>query len=48
MQPQGTTQPFGPFLALELSNVDLSREFINTIAASTGFSAASLVVITSD
>lgn len=34
--------------ALELSNVDLSREFINMITASTGFSAASRVVSTSD
>jgi len=34
--------------ALELSNVDLSEEFINLIIASTGFSAASRVISTSD
>jgi flagellar hook protein FlgE len=34
--------------ALELSNVDLSEEFINLIVASTGFSAASRVITTSD
>ena len=34
--------------ALELSNVDLSREFVNLIQASTGFSAASRVVRTAD
>ena len=34
--------------ALELSNVDLSREFINLIIASTGFSASSRVIQTSD
>jgi flagellar hook protein FlgE len=34
--------------ALELSNVDLSKEFINLIIASTGFSAASRVITTSD
>ena len=34
--------------ALELSNVDLSREFIGLITASTGFSAASRVITTSD
>jgi flagellar hook protein FlgE len=34
--------------ALELSNVDLSEEFINMIIASTGFSAASRVISTSD
>lgn len=34
--------------ALELSNVDLSNEFINLIVASTGFSAASRVITTSD
>jgi flagellar hook protein FlgE len=34
--------------ALELSNVDLSEEFINLIVASTGFSAASRVISTSD
>ncbi|MBI1336385.1 MAG: flagellar hook-basal body complex protein [Phycisphaera sp.] len=34
--------------ALELSNVDLSAEFINLISASTGFSASSRVVTTSD
>ena len=34
--------------ALELSNVDLSAEFINLITASTGFSAASRVITTSD
>jgi flagellar hook protein FlgE len=34
--------------ALELSNVDLSQEFINLIISSTGFSAASRVITTSD
>lgn len=34
--------------SLELSNVDLSAEFINMIVASTGFSAASRVITTSD
>ena len=34
--------------SLELSNVDLSNEFINMIVASTGFSAASRVISTSD
>jgi flagellar hook protein FlgE len=34
--------------SLELSNVDLSKEFINLITASTGFSAASRVITTSD
>jgi len=34
--------------SLEQSNVDLSTEFINLIVASTGFSAASRVVTTSD
>ncbi len=34
--------------ALELSNVDLSNEFINLITASTGFSASSRVLSTSD
>lgn len=34
--------------ALELSNVDLSAEFINLIIASTGFSASSRVISTSD
>ena len=34
--------------ALELSNVDLSREFIGLINASTGFSAAGKVITTSD
>jgi flagellar hook protein FlgE len=34
--------------ALELSNVDLSQEFINMIISSTGFSAASRVITTSD
>ncbi len=34
--------------ALELSNVDLSREFTSLIVASTGFSAASRVISTSD
>ncbi|MCG3180666.1 MAG: hypothetical protein BIFFINMI_03029 [Phycisphaerae bacterium] len=34
--------------ALELSNVDLSREFINLIVASTGFSAASRVINSSN
>ena len=34
--------------ALEQSNVDLSNEFINMIIASTGFSAASRVITTSD
>jgi flagellar hook protein FlgE len=34
--------------ALELSNVDLSNEFINLIIASTGFSASSRVISASD
>jgi flagellar hook protein FlgE len=34
--------------ALELSNVDLSKEFINLIISSTGFSASSRVITTSD
>jgi flagellar hook protein FlgE len=34
--------------SLELSNVDLSEEFINLIISSTGFSAASRVITTSD
>ncbi len=34
--------------ALELSNVELSDEFVNLITASTGFSAASRVITTSD
>jgi flagellar hook protein FlgE len=34
--------------SLEESNVDLSKEFINMIVASTGFSAASRVITTSD
>ncbi len=34
--------------SLEISNVDLSREFINLITSSTAFSAASRVVSTSD
>ena len=34
--------------ALELSNVDLSQEFINMILASTGYSAASRVITTTD
>jgi flagellar hook protein FlgE len=34
--------------ALELSNVDLSKEFVNLIIASTGFSASSRVITTSD
>jgi len=34
--------------ALELSNVDLSTEFTNLIIASTGFSASSRVITTSD
>lgn len=34
--------------ALELSNVDLSQEFINMIVSSTGFSAASRVITTAD
>jgi flagellar hook protein FlgE len=33
---------------LEMSNVDLSREFINLISASTGFSASGRVISTSD
>ncbi|HZL35961.1 MAG TPA: flagellar hook-basal body complex protein [Tepidisphaeraceae bacterium] len=34
--------------SLELSNVDLSQEFTNLIVASTGFSASSKVITTSD
>lgn len=33
---------------LEMSNVDISKEFINMIISSTGFSAASKVITTSD
>jgi len=40
----GTISP----ASLELSNVDLSREFINLIISSTGFSASSRVIQTSD
>ena len=34
--------------ALELSNVELSQEFINLILASTGYSASSRVITTAD
>ena len=34
--------------ALEASNVDISKEFVNLIISSTGFSAASKVITTSD
>ncbi|HMN42376.1 MAG TPA: flagellar hook-basal body complex protein [Phycisphaerales bacterium] len=34
--------------ALELSNVDLSQEFVNLILASTGYSAASRIITTTD
>jgi flagellar hook protein FlgE len=34
--------------ALELSNTDLSQEFVNLILASTGYSAASRVITTTD
>ena len=34
--------------ALELSNVDLSQEFINMILASTGYSASSRVITTTN
>jgi flagellar hook protein FlgE len=34
--------------ALELSNVDLSQEFINMILASTGYSASSRIITTTD
>jgi flagellar hook protein FlgE len=34
--------------ALEMSNVDLSQEFISMILASTGYSAASRVITTTD
>jgi flagellar hook protein FlgE len=34
--------------SLELSNVDISQEFTNMINASTGFSAASRVITTSN
>lgn len=34
--------------SLEQSNVDLSKEFVNLIISSTGFSAASKVITTSD
>jgi len=34
--------------SLELSNVELSEEFVNLISASTGFSASSRVITTSD
>ena len=44
------TSGAGTLLAgsLELSNVELSEEFVNLITASTGFSAASRVITTSD
>ena len=34
--------------ALELSNVDLSQEFINMILTSTGYTASSRVITTTD
>ena len=34
--------------ALELSNVDLSQEFVNLILASTGYSASSRIITTTD
>jgi flagellar hook protein FlgE len=34
--------------SLELSNVDLSQEFIDMILAQTGYSAASRVITTTD
>ena len=34
--------------SLELSNVDLSKEFVNLITTSTGFSANSRVITTAD
>ncbi|MDH3584882.1 MAG: flagellar basal body rod protein FlgG, partial [Phycisphaerae bacterium] len=34
--------------ALELSNVDLSNEFVKLITTSTGFSASSRIITTSD
>ena len=34
--------------ALELSNVDLSQEFINMILASTGYSASSRIISTTN
>ncbi|MDB5326675.1 MAG: flgG, partial [Phycisphaerales bacterium] len=34
--------------SLEQSNVDISKEFINMIVASTGFTASSRVITTSD
>ena len=34
--------------AVELSNVDLSRQFLDIITASTGFSASSRVISTAD
>ncbi len=34
--------------ALELSNVDLSQEFINMILASTGYTAASRIITMTD
>ena len=40
--------PHEPGGALELSNVELSEEFINLITASTGFAANSRVLTTSD
>jgi len=44
------TQGAGSIISgsLELSNVDLSREFVNLITASTGFSAASRVIRSAD
>ncbi|MEM1167376.1 MAG: flagellar hook-basal body complex protein [Planctomycetota bacterium] len=45
-----TTQGSGSIVggALELSNVDLSQEFINMILTSTGYNASSRVITTSD
>jgi flagellar hook protein FlgE len=34
--------------ALELSNVDLSAQFVQLISASTGFSASSRIITTSN
>ena len=42
----GTSRLIGG--ALELSNVDLSQEFINLILASTGYSAASRIITTTN
>ena len=46
--PRTATAGYIRSAALEQSNVEIAREFINLIAASTGISAASRVVRTAD